>query len=129
MTDDELAAIKKRYADDWTKVSQMPGPEREAHADRTALLIEVERLREEVERLSDLIYESIPKWQARDLLRERDEARADAAALREMLIDARDKVEWIGCSPEGQQEMNRMRDDCLCRIDAVLARAALKGER
>ena len=63
------------------------------------------------------------------LLAEGERLTADAAALREVLIDARDKVEWIGYSPEGQQEMNRMRDDCLCRIDAVLARAALGGGR
>lgn len=49
------------------------------------------------------------------------EARAEAEWLRKFLREARDKLEWIGASEEGYDEMIRMRNESIARIDAALA--------
>jgi hypothetical protein len=48
-------------------------------------------------------------------------AEAKCDALRGLLREAQDMMDWIGGSPEGEREMCRMRDEFVRRIDAALA--------
>ena len=70
---------------------------------------DVEKLKGQIEKLND------------DLMTARD----DLVAARAILLEAKDKVEWIGCSSEGYDDMIAMRDEFIARINAALA---WKGE-
>ena len=65
------------------------------------------------------------KAQLKAAIAQRDAERAKAERLRELLREARDKLEWIGDSQEGYDEMIRMRDESIARIDAALGAQSL----
>lgn len=100
MTDEELAEIRARHEDDCMEIADMNGPERETHADRSALLAEVDRLRAERdvimrewaietdESLTECVVRNIDGWRQRA-----EKAEADAAALRSA---AREYLETLG---------------------------------
>jgi hypothetical protein len=54
--------------------------------------------------------------------------RAENAELRTLLVEARDKVEWIGCSEEGYNETIKMRDEFIKKLDAAIDEAMRKEE-
>jgi uncharacterized protein (UPF0147 family) len=68
---------------------------------------------------------SVPKnerehWAACEIER----LRAERDALRVVFAEARDMLDWIGDSPEGEREMRQIRDEFVRCIDAALQAAA-----
>jgi DNA repair exonuclease SbcCD ATPase subunit len=86
-----------------------------AERDSIAIVALHERV-EELKRNEDTWRSKAGEWKL-----QLDRAEADLAAVRALLLEAREKCEWIGCSEEGYDEMIRQRDEFIARIDAVLA--------